>query len=141
MDEALIQASELYREHILDHYKHPRNFGALKDAEIRQRELNPLCGDELEFFLKLGVNGHKSMIQDVKFRGHGCAISQASASIFSEMIKGKSLEDVERMKTDDIIQELAIPIGPVRHKCAVLSVMTVKAGIENYKNTTRGKNE
>lgn len=130
MDEALSQTLELYREHILDHYKNPRNFGILKSADIRQREFNPLCGDELEFNIKL--NGNK--IEDVRFKGRGCAISQASASILTEEIKGKTIEEVSRMKNEEIINLLGIPIGPVRYKCAILSVMTVKAGIESYLN-------
>src|SRR3989338_6438727 len=130
MEDPLLSSDAIYREHILDHYKHPRNFGTLKDADIRQRELNPLCGDEIEFDLKL--NGNK--IDDVKFHGKGCAISQASASILSDEIKGKTIDEVEKMNTEEIINLLGIPIGPVRHKCAILSIMTVKAGIQNYKS-------
>ena len=124
------QTSELYREHILDHYKNPRNFGILKSADIRRREFNPLCGDDLEFNIKL--NGNK--IEDVRFKGRGCAISQASASILTEEIKGKTIEEVSAMKNEEIINLLGIPIGPVRYKCAILSIMTVKAGIEEYLN-------
>ena len=132
MEDPLATADIIYREHILDHYKHPRNFGTLKDADIRQRELNPLCGDEIEFNLKL--KGNK--VEDVKFNGRGCAISKASASILSDEIMGRTIDEIEHMKNEEIINLLGIPIGPVRYKCAVLSIMTVKAGIRNYKNKT-----
>src|SRR3989338_10707943 len=132
MDEEFSQASEIYRENILDHYKHPRNFGEIKNPDIKQRELNPLCGDEIEFFMKVG---EKNVIDDVKFKGHGCAIGQASASLLYEMIKGKSLEEVENITNEKVIEQLGIHIGPVRFKCAILSLMTVKAGIEKYKKS------
>lgn len=132
MEEEL-QSNEIYREHILDHYKHPRNFGVLKDADIRQREFNPLCGDELEFNIKLS-NGK---IEDVRFKGRGCAISQASASLLTEDIMGKSLKEIEKIKNEDVINMLGIPIGPVRYKCAILAIMTVKAGIRHYQNSIK----
>ena len=128
MDEALSQTSELYREHILDHYKNPRNFGILKSADIRQREFNPLCGDDLEFNIKL--DGNK--IEDVRFKGRGCAISQASASMLTEFVKNKKINEVNELTREDIIEMLGIPIGPVRIKCAVLSLVALKNGIKEF---------
>ena len=132
MTDELSYADEIYREHIMDHYKHPRNFGVLIDADIRQRELNSLCGDEMEFNLKLD-SGNK-IVEDVRFIGRGCAISMASASILSEEIKGKSLAEINGIKNESIVNMLGISIGPVRYKCAILSLMTVKAGIQNHLN-------
>jgi nitrogen fixation NifU-like protein len=111
---------DLYREEILDHYRHPRNRGTLDPADIS----NPLCGDELRLDLRL--DGDR--VSEVRFSGHGCAISQASASMLSELIEGKTLEELRAVDRDTILELLGIPLSPVRIKCAMLSLKCLKAG-------------
>lgn len=116
---------DLYREYILDHYQNPRNYGEMEDPDISHEEYNPLCGDRLVFQLKL----NNDRVVDVKFYGEGCAISQASASMLTEMVAGKSVEELKAITRDDVLEMLGIPIGPVRMKCALLSLKALKAGI------------
>ena len=115
---------QFYREYILDHYKNPRNFGRLEHPDITHEEDNPLCGDVvgMDFKLKDGV------IEDIRFHGRGCAISQASASLLTERIKGLSLEEARSLSRDDVLEELGISISPARIKCALLSLKVLKAG-------------
>ena len=115
---------QLYREHILDHYKNPRNFGRIEHADISHEEVNPLCGDVIGMEIKLRDGG----ISDVKFHGRGCAISQASASLLTERIKGMSLEDAKRVGKEEVLDELGIEISPARLKCALLPLKVLKAG-------------
>jgi nitrogen fixation NifU-like protein len=127
----------MYQEQILDHYKNPRNFGRIENATVHHHEYNPLCGDEVDFYLLI-KNGK---IADVKIDGHGCAISQASASMLSEHIKGKTLEESKKLSKQDILEMLGIPISPVRLKCALLSLDTLKNAIIIYeKYMDGGKN-
>lgn len=134
---------DLYQEIIVDHGKQPRNFGELPDATLQKDGHNPLCGDQLTIFLieKGGV------VEDVRFKGTGCAISVASASLMTECIKGKRLEEVKRMfdcfhqlvtegqSSDDDLGKLAVFAGvaefPVRVKCATLAWHTVKAALDH----------
>jgi nitrogen fixation protein NifU and related proteins len=115
---------QFYREYILDHYKNPRNFGRLDHADIRHEEDNPLCGDVvgMDFQIKDGV------IEDIRFHGRGCAISQASASLLTERLKGMPLEDARKIGKDDVIGELGIQISPARIKCALLALKVLKVG-------------
>ena len=113
----------MYQEQILDHFKSPRNFGKIENASVHHHEYNPLCGDELDFYL---IIDKSKKIVDVKFSGHGCAISQASASMLTEQVKGKSIEEVEKLKKENILEMLGIPLSPVRLKCALLSLDTLK---------------
>jgi len=115
---------QFYREYILDHYKNPRNFGRLENPDISHEEDNPLCGDVIgmEFRVKDGV------IADVKFHGRGCAISQASASLLTERLKGLPLEDAKKINKEDVLAELGIQISPARIKCALLSLKVLKVG-------------
>ena len=119
-------AEMMYQEQILDHFKSPRNFGKIENASVHHHEYNPLCGDELDFYL---IIDKSKKIVDVKFSGHGCAISQASASMLTEQVKGKSIEEVEKLKKENILEMLGIPISPVRLKCALLSLDTLKNSI------------
>lgn len=116
---------DLYREHILDHYQNPRNHGAIENPDISHEEYNPLCGDRLVIQLKL----EDDHVADVKFHGEGCAISQASASMLTEAIEGKSVDELKALTKEDILDMLGIPIGPVRLKCALLSLKALKAGV------------
>ncbi|MEK6869801.1 MAG: Fe-S cluster assembly sulfur transfer protein SufU [Nanoarchaeota archaeon] len=125
----------MYRENILDHYKNPHNHGELKNPDIKFTENNPLCGDVLTVNLKL--NNHN--IGDVKFRGRGCAISQSAMSMLTDEIKGKSLEEVKNIKREDIVKMLGIEIGVVRTKCAMLGLVAVKNGINEFENKPKNK--
>ena len=115
--------SDLYREHILDHYRNPRNYGTLEPHDRSFEDSNPLCGDRVRIDLRLD-NG---TIADIAFTGRGCAISQASASILTEMVKGQSLDFVKGLTAEDLLEELGIPISPARRKCALLSLKVLKA--------------
>lgn len=115
---------QFYREYILDHYKNPRNFGRLPDADVSHEEYNPLCGDlvGMDFRLRDGT------IEDVRFHGRGCAISQASASLMTERLKGMRLDEARNITRDDVLEELGIEISPARLKCALLSLKVLKVG-------------
>ncbi|MHB8604432.1 MAG: Fe-S cluster assembly sulfur transfer protein SufU [Thermoplasmatota archaeon] len=119
----------MYRDHILEHYKHPRNFGALEPADIDHREDNPLCGDDIRMTVRLDAD---SNVSEVRFSGRGCAISQASASMLTERVVGKPLDEVKKLSRDDIVAMLGIPISPVRLKCATLGLVVLRDGIDGY---------
>jgi nitrogen fixation protein NifU and related proteins len=124
-------SSDFYRELILDYYRNPRNFGKLDPHDIDARDTNPLCGDEVEMQIK--VSADKDKIEEIKFIGKGCAISQASASMLTEMAKGKPLEWVKGLSRDDIQKMLGTSdLGPARIKCAMLSVKVLKTGVYGY---------
>lgn len=124
----------IYKENILDHYKNPRNKGSLENSDIKHIEFNPLCGDQIEITIKL--DGRK--ISDMKFSGHGCAVSQSSASMLTEKVKSLNLNDAEKITKEDIIEMLGIPISPTRLKCALLCLDTLKNGILIYKKYSKG---
>ena len=119
-------AEMIYQENILDHYKNPRNFGKINNASVHHHEYNPLCGDEIDLYL---VIDNSKKIVDIKFYGKGCAISQASASMLTEQIKGKRIEEIEKLTKENILEMLGIPISPVRLKCALLSLDTLKNSV------------
>ena len=109
---------DYYREYILDHYRNPRNYGKLDHPDAHAEDNNPLCGDQLA--IDLQVEGDH--ITEVRFQGRGCAISQAAASMLSEMIEGKTVEEVVQLGKDDVLDSLGIPISPARTNCAFLSL-------------------
>ena len=117
---------DFYKENILDHYRHPRHAGTLEDATHTHESHNPLCGDIIR--IDLHVNDD-DVVDRVAFKGRGCAISQASASMLAEMIEGMPLAEVKQISRDDILEVLGIEIGPVRMKCALLSLKALKAGV------------
>lgn len=117
--------ADLYRELILEHYKNPHNFGEIADADITQEGDNPLCGDMITMYLKLD----DGKLDAVKFRGRGCAISQASASILTDMVVGRPVEELKHFPTRELLDELGIPISPARMKCATLSVNTLRVAL------------
>jgi nitrogen fixation protein NifU and related proteins len=116
---------DFYRENILDHYKNPRNSGHLDDPTVRAEGVNPLCGDELTVELLV----RDGMVEDIRYNGRGCAISQAAASMISEAVKGKPLDDVRGVGREDVLEELGIPLTPIRLKCAMLSVGVLKVAL------------
>ncbi|HEY7892923.1 MAG TPA: SUF system NifU family Fe-S cluster assembly protein [Solirubrobacteraceae bacterium] len=116
---------DLYRDYILDHYKRPRNFGELEPHDLEANEHNPLCGDELGVHIRV----EQGKIAELRFHGHGCAISQASASIASEELQGMSVEEVSRLGADWLIDLLGIPVSATRRKCALLSLKAVRGAV------------
>lgn len=121
----LAEEQELYQENILDHYKHPRNKRALAAPALCQREVNPLCGDEVVVY----VHASNGVVAEAAFTGSGCAISQASASLLTEFLQGKRLEEVRMIREQDIFSLLRIPISMGRVKCALLPLKALKGGI------------
>jgi len=117
---------DLYREVIIEHYKNPSYRGRLDPHDISFADDNPLCGDHIQMDLRVDKD---DKITDARFDGHGCAISQASADLLVESVIGKSLEDVKKMTRQDILDMLGIDLGPVRLKCALLSLKVLKAGV------------
>ena len=118
---------DLYRENILDHYKNPRNHGRIEDAGASAEGMNPLCGDEVTITVAFAEDGET--IGDVKFEGRGCAISQASTSMLTELIKGRKAADVLAFDKDELLEEVGIPLTPVRLKCAILGLHTLKVAL------------
>lgn len=115
---------DFYRDYILDHYRNPRNFGRLEGADATAEDLNPLCGDQIRMDLKLDKSG---LVEDVKFSGKGCAISQASASMLTESIKGKSLAEIATLPKEAVLENVGIGISPTRMKCAMLGLKVLKS--------------
>jgi nitrogen fixation protein NifU and related proteins len=115
---------DLYRDNIIDHYQNPRNYGTLEHPDISYEDSNPVCGDELRIELQV----KDGQVAAARFSGHGCSISQASASMLTEEIIGKTLEEVKQIDKQYLLEMLGIPLGPVRLKCALLSLKVLKAG-------------
>lgn len=118
-------AENLYREIILDHYRNPRNKGTLDPSDYSFEDTNPLCGDEIRIDLRV----RDGVVSEVAFSGRGCAVSQASASMLTELVEGRPLEEVKAISKDDLLEELGVPVSPARMKCALLSLKVLKAGI------------
>ncbi len=120
---------DMYQQNIMDHYKHPRNFGEIQGAENHAHAANPLCGDELDFYL---VFDDQDKVAEVKFSGRGCTITMASASMLSEKLRGMPKSQVEKLTNEDALQLLGVDINPARMKCATLSLETVQQAIGHH---------
>ena len=124
---------QLYREVILDHYKNPRGHGLIEGADAQAEGQNPLCGDEVAIYVAFDEDG--DTIDEVKFSGRGCAISQAATSMLMEMVKGRSATEVATLPRDELLEEIGIPLTPVRLKCALLGLSTLKLALHKAKGT------
>src|SRR3954466_2659501 len=124
---------QMYREVILDHYKNPRGHGELEGADAHADGQNPLCGDEVSIYVAFAEDGET--IDEVKCSGRGCAISQAATSMLTEMVQGKTAFAVGTMDKQELLDEIGIPLSPVRLKCAMLGLTTLKVALHKAKGT------
>jgi nitrogen fixation NifU-like protein len=124
---------QLYREVILDHYKNPRGHGALEHPDAHAEGQNPLCGDEVDIYVAFGEDGET--IEEVKFEGRGCAISQAATSMLTEMVRGRKAAEVAALPKEELLEEIGIPLTPVRLKCAILGLGVLKVALHRAKGT------
>ena len=124
---------DLYREVILDHYKNPRGHGVIEDADATAEGMNPLCGDEVSIYVAFDEDGET--IDEVKFSGRGCAISQAATSMLMEMVKGRTAAEVAVMSREELLEEVGIPLTPIRLKCALLGLGVLKVALHRGKGT------
>ena len=127
----------LYREFIIDHYKHPRNFGELEPHDAAFHDVNPSCGDEMGVHIRL--DGDK--IADIRFHGQGCAISQATASIISDELKGMTVSEVSELDRNFVTEELGMELSPTRLKCGLLSLKVVQGALLGTKEWPRGSDD
>ena len=124
---------DLYREVILDHYKNPRGHGVIEGADASAEGMNPLCGDEVAIYVAFGEDGET--IDEVKFSGRGCAISQAATSMLMEMVQGRRAAEVSELSKDELLEEIGIPLTPIRLKCALLGLGVLKVALHRTKGT------
>jgi nitrogen fixation NifU-like protein len=124
---------QLYREVILDHYKSPRHHGQLDPADAQAEGQNPLCGDEISMTLKFADDGET--IADIAFEGRGCAISQAATSMLTDLVVGRTAAEAAQMAKDELLEEIGIPLTPVRLKCAILGLGVMKVALHKAKGT------
>jgi nitrogen fixation NifU-like protein len=123
--------TDIYKETILDHYRHPRNFGDLPNANAHAKDANNLCGDVIEMQARVNAG----MIEDVRFRGEGCAISMATASMLTEFSKRRRVSEVKKLGKDDLIRLLGADPGPARIECALLALDVLKAAVNVQQST------
>ncbi len=124
---------QLYREVILDHYKNPRGHGVLEPHDAHAEGENPLCGDEVEIFVRFGEDGQT--IDEVRFEGRGCAISQAATSMLTELVQGRTASEVATLPKEALLEEIGIPLTPIRLKCAMLGLGVLKVALHRSKGT------
>ncbi|MAG16022.1 SUF system NifU family Fe-S cluster assembly protein [Candidatus Woesearchaeota archaeon] len=121
-------AEDMYKEELLEHYREPQNYGEIKDTDVKYKDFNPVCGDEIEIYADI----KKGVIENVKFTGKGCAISQAAASILTEHIKSKKIEDVKKMSNEEVLELLPIKVSNLRIKCGLLALKAIQKGLLIY---------
>jgi len=124
---------QMYREVILDHYKNPHGHGVIEGADAEADGQNPLCGDEVSIYVAFAEDGET--IDEVKFSGRGCAISQAATSMLMDMATGRTATEVATLDKDELLDEIGIPLTPVRLKCAMLGLTTLKVALHKAKGT------
>ena len=124
---------QLYREVILDHYKNPRGHGILEGADAQAEGENPLCGDEVTISVRFGPDGET--IDEIGFEGRGCAISQAATSMLTELVKGRKASEVAELPKEELLEEIGIPLTPIRLKCAILGLGVLKVALHRAKGT------
>ena len=127
------ELDSLYREVILDHYKNPRGHGVIDDADAVAEGQNPLCGDEVSVSVRFGADGET--IEQIGFEGRGCAISQAATSMLTDIVKGKTAAQVAELPKEELLDEIGIPLTPVRLKCALLGLGVLKVALHKGKGT------
>ena len=127
------ELDQLYREVILDHYKNPRNHGVLDDADAHAEGMNPLCGDEAAIYVNFASDGET--IEEIRFSGRGCAISQAATSMLTELVQGKTAAEAATLPNDALLAEIGAPLTPVRVKCAMLGLTTLRLALHKAKGT------
>ena len=127
------ELEQMYREVILDHYKSPRGHGLIEGADVQAEGQNPLCGDEVTISVKFASDGET--IEGVGFEGRGCAISQAATSMLTELVQGRKAADVAALPKEELLEEIGIPLTPVRLKCAILGLTTLKLALHKGKGT------
>jgi len=121
----LHEIDPLMMDYLLDHYRKPHNYGTIENADVKHEEGNPSCGDQIEITAKV----KDGVIEDNKFSGKGCIISQSAASILTDLMKGEKLERVKEFTREDMLENMGIEIGPMRLKCALLALKVLKAGV------------
>jgi nitrogen fixation NifU-like protein len=124
---------QMYREVILDHYKNPRNHGDIDGGDAQAEGQNPLCGDEVAVSVRFGSDGET--IEEMRFEGRGCAISQAATSMLTELVQGRKASEVAVLDKEELLGEIGIPLTPVRLKCAMLGLTTLKVALHKAKGT------
>jgi nitrogen fixation protein NifU and related proteins len=127
------ELDQLYREVILDHYKNPRGHGALEPHDAHAEGQNPLCGDEVTIFVRFAGDGET--IDEIGFEGRGCAISQAATSMLTELVKGRTATEVAELPKEELLEEIGIPLTPIRLKCAILGLGVLKVALHRAKGT------
>ncbi len=127
---------DLYREYILERYKHPRNAGELDPFDVKYADNNPLCGDEISMTLRV----EDDRVTEVRFKGRGCAISQASADILTDNIRGKTLDELRKITPDRVIEDLGVAVSPARRKCALLGLKVMQGGLFGLRAWPDAKN-
>ena len=127
------ELDQMYREVILDHYKNPHGHGLLEHADAHAEGMNPLCGDEVTISVKFAEDGET--IDEVGFEGRGCAISQAATSMLTDLVKGRTASEVATLPKEDLLEEIGIPLTPVRIKCAILGLGVLKVALHRAKGT------
>jgi nitrogen fixation NifU-like protein len=127
------EMEQMYREVILDHYKSPRGHGLIEDADAQAEGQNPLCGDEVTISVKFAADGET--IESVGFEGRGCAISQAATSMLTELVQGRSATEVAALPKEELLEEIGIPLTPIRLKCAILGLGVLKVALHKAKGT------
>jgi nitrogen fixation NifU-like protein len=124
---------DMYREVILDHYKNPRGYGTIEEPDAHAEGQNPLCGDEVSISVKFGADGET--IDDIRFEGRGCAISQAATSMLTGIVKGRTAAQVAELPKEELLEEIGIPLTPIRLKCAILGLGVLKVALHRAKGT------